>query len=392
MVQVLIPFAILSTIWALSDVISLKTKAVLSTSFVAFTVLLIGTWTNLIPTDIVAKAGLTGIATLSIPLVLIQMGSIISWTQLKSEWKTILITVGGLMVLLVLMSTVGVLVIGKQFALSATPIIFGGGVAALVLTNVIQGLGLENAPLLLGFIWLMTTVQVFVGIPISIFALKRFAAGKLETNTVQELNVALQNPSEKRRVLLPERYQTPFVLIAIAGILGLVGMYFGQYTNKLFMLHEYVLTLIVGFLAVRIGLIPTDIMKKANAYGLLSLTLFIYIGNVITANVSYSVLLQLLKPVILSFTIGVVAIVIGSLIMAKLLKFDKFLAIAVMSSCLSGFPMTILMAEEVSEVMGRNSEEKAIFKSYLVPKMLIAGLFTISFFSGVVASAIGKFL
>ncbi|GAA0179950.1 hypothetical protein SH2C18_27320 [Clostridium sediminicola] len=392
MTNMFIALLILAAVWGIAEFISIKTKAFLSLTFVAFAVLLIGSWTGLIPADIVDKAGLSTLAVLAIPLVVVHMGSTMSTEQLKKEWQTIAICAGGLVTLLLFMFTIGTFVLGKETAITATPVIYGGGLAAIILSSVLKPLGLDH---LIGFAWLMASVQLFVGIPLSLFFLKKFAKKITNNDTVSELAVSITAEGVKKKGIktcfLPSKYQTTFILLALATAIATLGVYLGEYTNK-FGIHPYIVCLILSFLAVRFRIIPSNIMTKANSYGFLVFGMFVYIGIQITSSITLDVFIQLLKPAVLSFLIAVPGLALGAVIVAKLIKVDAYLALALVYTCMIGFPTTIIMAEEVSTVFGRTEEEVNILKGYLVPKMLIGGLATVSIFSGFLASILAKFL
>lgn len=390
MTQMLMSTLMLAGIWAISDFIAVKTKAFLSMTFVAFALLLIGTWSQMIPSNIVETAGLTSIATLAIPLVLVHMGSTMNLDQIKAEWRTLFICVGGMLTLVGFMFTVGLLVLDKETAITATPVIYGGGVAAMILTSVLEPMGLKD---LIGFAWLLTAVQLFIGIPLSLFFLKRFARSVIEKNQIAAIANTLQAQGEQSQIkeLLPAKYQTSFILLFFGIALGTVGMLIGQFTQA-YGLHPYIVCLLLAFAATRFGIIPANLMVKANAYGFLMFGLFVYIGIQMTSSISLEVFLNLIEPALLSFLVAIPGLGLGAIIVARMIKVDMNLALALVYSCLSGFPTTIILAEEVSTVTGRTEEEVNTLKAYLVPKMLIAGLVTVTVLSGLLASLLVKFL
>lgn len=386
---------VLAGIWSFGEMVSIRTRALFSTVFVSLTILVLGTWTEVIPTDILDQTGILGFAALSIPLILAHMGSTVSAAQMKEEWKTIVVTLGGLAFLAPAMLTIGHITIGREMALCGSPTIFGGGVAALVLTDVIKTAEIVNGNIVIGYVWMMVAVQLFIGIPIALFCLKRFASKIVASNDFKSL---IEKSDEDKvaknshKCIIPEKYQFSFLLIFFAILLGLGGEFLGQYTNKYLFLHPYVLTLLFGFAAAEMNLIPRDLLTKANAYGLLVLAMFLFIGHLIVGVLTLEAVKVLLVPVVLSFVIGVPALVVGAIIVGRFIKMDAHLAAALAVACMIGFPSTILVAEEVSKAVGRNKEEVEILTAFLVPKMLIAGLFTVSFMSGIVASLLGGFI
>lgn len=65
---------------------------------------------------------------------------------------------------------------------------------------------------------------------------------------------------------------------------------------------------------------------------------------------------------------------------------------AIGSSCLFGFPGTVIISNEVSESTGTTAEEKAAINAQIMPKMLVAGMVTVSITSVLVAGVMSSWL
>ncbi len=385
-------FILIALIWVIADYVSIKTKAILASIFTGLVMMMIAAWTGIIPADFMSELNLVSFNTLAIALMLVNMGSVMKWKQLKSDWKTILITCGGLIALLAIYIPLGSVLIGKEYTITGLPIIFGGGVAGLVMTSQVTASALPNASELMGFIWFLVAAQMLVGIPISTLTLKKYGKRLIAKNAIKDLQSVQLETGKPVSCILPEKFQTPPVLLGICAAIALLGTWIGQYSNKYLFLHENIVVMLLGFAAVLLRLIPENALVKANSSGIVQYIIYIYFGSLITENVTVPVFLSLLKPILLTFLISVPIVILGGVIMGKLLKVDPWFAAALMSSCLTGFPMTITMSEEAAEAVGRNPEEVAILKQHFVPSMVIAGLFTVSCFSGVIASILGNFL
>lgn len=68
------------------------------------------------------------------------------------------------------------------------------------------------------------------------------------------------------------------------------------------------------------------------------------------------------------------------------------MSMAIGSSCLFGFPGTVIISNEVSESTGTTAEEKAFINEQIMPKMLVAGMVTVSITSVLVAGVMCKWL
>ncbi len=383
----LLPLLLLALIWALGDFLSTKSKSIISMVTVALVVLLILKWTGVVQGDLVDKAGLTGVAVMSIPLVLVHMGSSINAKQLKQEWKTVVVCLGVLIVLVAVMFTIGSLILGKNLIISATPTLYGGAVASIIMSTATKGLGMGTET---AFIWIVQSVQIFVGVPIGLWFLKKFLKKVLKKDAVSTLSAEVTPLADNGETLKPsflqEKYQTSFILLFLVILIATFATWVGGYTNKYVFIHSYIVCLIFGFLAAQFRIIPRGALAKANAYGFLIFAMFLWIGSFVVNSISLESFLALIKPTIIFFAIGVPVMALGGAITAKILKWDPWLGAAISTSCLFGFPTTIILAQEAAKGISRNEEERKIFEDYLVPKMLIAGLVTVSLVSGIAAS------
>ena len=61
-------------------------------------------------------------------------------------------------------------------------------------------------------------------------------------------------------------------------------------------------------------------------------------------------------------------------------------------SCMFGFPGTLIIPEEVAKSQGETKEEQAYLVNLYLPKMLIAGLTTVSIASVVIAGGMARYL
>ena len=68
------------------------------------------------------------------------------------------------------------------------------------------------------------------------------------------------------------------------------------------------------------------------------------------------------------------------------------MSVAIGSSCLFGFPGTVIISNEVSESTGTTAEEKATINAQIMPKMLVAGMVTVSITSVLVAGVMSAWL
>lgn len=115
-------FVVLMAIFAVSDIISTATKAIIPSMFTLSVLCAILFWGNIVPSNILELAGIgTTLVYIVYYLQLPHMGTLMSVREMLVQWKTIVICVAGLVGMCLLTMTVGALVFGREAAIVATP-------------------------------------------------------------------------------------------------------------------------------------------------------------------------------------------------------------------------------------------------------------------------------
>lgn len=160
---------IVLAVFALGDVISILTKARISSLFVIMMTFLILFLTHTIPPDIVKRAGLETLGPIAIGMLLVNMGSSVDVRMLKREWRSV---VGSIisMIIAVVSCLAMIPLIGRENALASAPVINGGVIA----TNTMVAAALEKGlPLTAALAAFLYATQKFVGtLPASYFGLR----------------------------------------------------------------------------------------------------------------------------------------------------------------------------------------------------------------------------
>lgn len=157
------------------------------------------------------------------------------------------------------------------------------------------------------------------------------------------------------------------------------------------LLDKNILSLLFGIIAAETGFLDREILKKANAFGFAMVALM----AVIFANLSSAtpqIVLDLLGTIVLSLVIASIGIIIMSFLISKVLKVSPYLAIAISTSALFGFPGTYIISNEVATATGETSEEVKAISDEIMPKMLVAGFITVSIASVVLAGILAPLL
>lgn len=236
-----------------------------------------------------------------------------------------------------------------------------------------------------------------MGYPVASLCLKSEAKrikGKIDAG---ELKVdvsagAVQAAAAGRRKLipaLPDKYNTPNAILAKVILVALLSVWvsslFHDAVNKL------VWCLIFGVLCKELGFLDEDALGKAHATGIVMpiITLSIFTN---LASATPEMVGGMVKPLLVCVLIGTAAFSVVSILVGKIFGYSWQMSMAIGSSCLFGFPGTVIISNEVSESTGTTAEEKAAINAQIMPKMLVAGMVTVSITSVLVAGVMSSWL
>ena len=207
--------------------------------------------------------------------------------------------------------------------------------------------------------------------------------------TLAPVNAAQTAARKKLIPALPAKYNTPNTIIAKVILVALLSTWvsslFHDAVNKL------VWCLIFGVLLKELGFLDEDALGKANATGIVMpiITLSIFTN---LASATPEMVGSMVVPLLVCVVIGTIAFSLASILVGKLFGYSWQMSMAIGSSCLFGFPGTVIISNEVSESTGTTEEEKAYISAQIMPKMLVAGMVTVSITSVLVAGVMCKWL
>lgn len=383
--------AVIFVVFAAGDMISAKTKAIVSMLLVASVVFLAGFWTNIFPSTLFADSTLLSMAGLLVTMLLVHLGTTIKLRDFGAQWRTVIISALACVAISVAVYFLGQLIVDRGFALVGAPILSGGVVATLQMTEMANN---ASRPELAVFATLVMCAQGFVGYPVASLCLKSEAkrlkrdidAGSV---TLTPVNAAQTAARKKLIPALPAKYNTPNTIIAKVILVALLSTWvsslFHDAVNKL------VWCLIFGVLLKELGFLDEDALGKANATGIVMpiITLSIFTN---LASATPEMVGSMVVPLLVCVVIGTIAFSLASILVGKLFGYSWQMSMAIGSSCLFGFPGTVIISNEVSESTGTTEEEKAYISAQIMPKMLVAGMVTVSITSVLVAGIMCKWL
>lgn len=385
--------AIIFVVFAVGDMISAKTKAIVSMLLVASVVFLLGFWAGIFPTTMFADSTLLSMAGLLVTLLLVHLGTTIKLRDFGAQWRTVIISAVACIAISAAVFFIGQLIIDRGFALVGAPILSGGVVATLQMQSMAQDAGREELAV---FATLVMCAQGFVGYPVASLCLKSEAkrikaklnSGELSASDL-EASKAAETSHKKLIPPLPAALNTPNAILAKVVLVALLSVtvsgLFHDAVNKL------VWCLIFGVLCKEIGFLDENALGKANATGIVMpiITLSIFTN---LASATPQMVGSMIVPLLVVIVIGSIAFSVVSILVGKIFGYSWQMSMAIGSSCLFGFPGTVIISNEVSESTGTTAEEKAFINEQIMPKMLVAGMVTVSITSVLVAGVMCKWL
>ncbi|MBC2397543.1 hypothetical protein HGG79_07110 [Clostridium tetanomorphum] len=346
------------------------------------------------PKDIIAKGSFaTPIVYVSMYLLLVHMGTLMSLKELLSQWRTVLMALAGILGICIMTLTIGKILFGWQTVVAATPPLTGGVVASILMSKAAADKGLTSIAVLATCMYIM---QGFIGYPISAFCLKKEAkrvlgiyknSGKEANLTKSEIACELAEPKKKFLPPLPQEYQTPYVILLKLGFVGWIASKISPIVH----INDFVLCLILGVISCEIGFLEEKALNKANSFGFLMTVLMAFIF----ANLSQatpSMLKQIALPLFGIIILGVTGMYIICLILGNTLGFSKEMAFACTLTALYGFPADYILTHEAIKSVCETKEEREYVLDDMLPKMLVAGFTTVTIASVIIAGFFVKLL
>ena len=384
----IISAAVIFVVFTVGDMISAKTKAIVSMLLVASVVFLAGFWTGVFPTTLFADSTLLSMAGLLVTMLLVHLGTTIRLRDFGAQWRTVIISAVACVAISAAVFFIGQLIIDRGFALVGAPILSGGVVATLTMQDMANK---ANLPDLAVFATLVMCAQGFVGYPVASLCLKSEAKrikAQIDAGTLQ-VDTGAAAARKKLIPALPDKYNTPNAIIAKVILVALLSVWvsslFHDAVNKL------VWCLIFGVLCKELGFLDEDALGKAHATGIVMpiITLSIFTN---LAAATPEMVGGMVVPLLVCVVIGTAAFSVVSILVGKIFGYSWQMSMAIGSSCLFGFPGTVIISNEVSESTGTTAEEKAAINAQIMPKMLVAGMVTVSITSVLVAGVMSSWL
>lgn len=387
--QPIIAFTIIMLIWTVSDFISKKTKALLSSLFVASIIFLIGFKTNLFPEDLLPTSALLPLGQTVVGMIIVHLGTLISLDEFKKQWRTFLIGVSAVLGISVLLFTIGRLFLDTNYVLSAIAAVSGGTISVIIVQEQALNAGLISVAV---FPVLIAALQGLIGFPLTSIILRKEALrirNGIRDGSITRKIAVEESQSTNKQTILPEAFQTTAGTLFIVGAVVILATFLSGLTNG--WLNTFVIALILGIILRATGILKPNILNGIDAYGLMMLAILVIIFGPL-ATTSFQDLLDLFVPLLIAFILGVLGIILFSILAGKLLGYTYSMAIAIGLTSLYGFPGTLILSEEAAKNIGETEEEVQIIEEEILPKMVVGGFSTVTITSVLITGILATFI
>ncbi len=387
-------FTVVMVIMALGEAVSKKSKGRIPSLLIVAICFLTGYWT-IFPKDILNISMIMSVRTITMFMILLQVGAMFSLNELKQEWRAVIITLLSVAGVIVFAGIAGVLFFDLDTAIVAIPPLTGGGIATILMSDAAAAAGMAELAMLASIIYIM---QGFVGFPLTSFMLRRagqklltgFRSGDMLLAGNAKENKPKQVEKKTRKTfndMVPEKYKVPSYYLAKLALLALLAIFLESVTG----LNSSLTMIIVGVLAAHFGILEKDPLKKANSFGILMLCLTASFMRYF-ADASPQQVFSLILPVVVFLLFASIGIAVFSIPLGKKFGYPIELSVAIGLNCFLGFPYNFVITNEVISSLAENQEESDYLDGILMPKMIIGSMVAVSMVSALIASILVPFL
>lgn len=376
----------------IAEVISKKTKARIPSVFLVgaiFMVLFVG---KIIPSDFIDSSYMELVGRITLTMLIINMGTTFDLSQIKKEWKTVLVCLAVSLSLILVVGFALRPVIGRELAVMSPGPIAGGGAAAAMVAAAIA----EIKPQLASYPWLIFMLQGLIGFPLCGWAMRRELLNKkmlMDKEGYVKDTIQQMKRTEKKRICdsVPQSYKstayywTSLLIFAVLNI-AVNKAFLGQ-----FKINTNVTAIILGVALSHFGILEKDPLSKSNSMGMLFLGLIASMANSF-AMVGAEELLAMIKPLVIVFAVSTLVMFIIGIIGAKIFKMSKYRGIAIALNCYVGFPYNYMLCKEAVTSMTNDAEKQKLLEEDLMPTMIVASLISVTLISVIVAGLMLGFL
>lgn len=386
--------AIVVVVMLIGDIISTLSKGRVPQMLVVAIIFLIGFWT-IFPKDILETAGIKTLADIMMSFILVHVGTMFNVKDMLREWKVVMTTLAAVAGITLSILVIGTLLFGKATAFTAAAPMTGGGMAALIMQNAATAAGHPTLGMLAMMIFVM---HGFFGFPLTAVVLGKESQRllgdyrKTATTTVtdatnseppaeDETTVATETSSRKQIYeLVPEKFRTPTYYLGMLAIIGYLCAVITTATG----LNNAIVQILIGILLNYFGLIEPRPIDKSESSGILTMALFASFMSSF-AMATWSVVASLIVQIVVLMVIALIAIFVATYFFGKIFGYSPYMTFAIGLNCFLGFPFNFALTTEAIKGATNDKAEAEFLTAYMMPKMIIAGVVSVSLVSAILA-------
>ncbi|HEF8773613.1 TPA: hypothetical protein RG734_002638 [Providencia stuartii] len=402
MSQMLALFIIVLILY-IGDAIAVRTKAWIPSVFVCAVLFLLGYWT-FFPKNIVSIAGIPQVVAVTLMYLLItNMGTLLSLKELLRQWKTILISLSGILGIIVFIYAIGMVLFDLNTVLVAIPPLVGGIVSSLIMSKGAADAGLIDLSV---FAILIYVMQGFAGYPLTAVMLKRegrrvltqYRNGQwkesLSVDGADDVEVKTVTSDEEMPRLfkkIPSHYNTSYFKFLRLAAVGYLAYLVSTWAAPIVSISPFVLCLLFGVIASSLGFLERQPLQKANGFGFAIMALMLFIFDTLN-HATPDMLLRLVYPMVVLIVAAVIGMYLASWIVGKILGVSKEMAFAVSLTALYGFPADYIITNEAINALTKDEKERQILTAHMLGPMLVGGFISVTMVSVVLAGIMVGFI
>lgn len=359
----------------IGEVISTATKAFVPSMFISAILFVIGFWVYL-PKDILQLGGVAAnLPTFLVMMMVVHLGTMLDIKELIAQWKTVIITLAGMLGILVVILAIGGPLMGMETAAIAAPPLTGGFVAAMMMQSVAPT---EHLAILAMAVYVL---QGFVGYPLTSICLKKegrallkdYRAGKLTSINVEPVIVNNQNDSKNNFLFpqIPAKYKSDFTYLFTMVVLTVMA----AYLDKLSMgyVSKFVWALFLGVFGTALGFIEKSTLIRSRSMGLVYTIIMMFVFSQLKT-VTPETLVQLMKDFAVLIVLATAGVALFSIPVGKKLGMSVPMSFALgLGTLAGGFPASYTLSVEAAKVLAENDAEYKLLEDHMLPKTLVAG-------------------
>jgi len=381
----------------LGEVISHKLKAVVPSILASAVLYLILVWSHILPASVIQDSGLIHLTSIAMMFVILGMGISTNLLELLTNWRVVALAA----LCYICQTGLVILIISYIFDLNtAIGGLPGGAAVALIVQERAKALGHEQIVVLSV---LLLAVQGLVACPLVSWMLRKEVSKELKFGLIKDMGTkesahmemmgkdSVSNKQSEKSISSPsenaKRNQSPYWSLLRFYIGAWIAARLELYTG----ISRYVFCLILGILLTRIGFFRKDEMDKSKSNGFLTLMMMTMVFNGFSG-ATPDMFLSLLAPLCCILFVDVVTIFLVSRLIGHFFGFSNPMRFAIGLNVMVGFPLNLMLAQDIIEFLADTEEEKAILNTKIGTKMVIAGFTSVTFLSTVGAGLLAEFM